>query len=433
MKFSNIILTISALIALSKSKGQGQDSFSSIIKKHGIDSAYRLYDSVLQKNACVTLFCEDTMNRLGYEFLRENKVKDALIAFKMNTLAYPASHNVYDSYAEALNISGATDSAALNYFKSLQVFPNSWTAYRGLKNMGHAPSSDTMAKLIKTIIPNDISYLPNIIYGKGGTKNLKLSIIREATSSPYPQPVLVYLHGGGWQEGIKETGLVPSIHFARRGYVCIVVEYRLSSEAIFPAQIEDVKCAIRYLRAHAETLNINPKKIGVWGESAGGYLAMMLGVTSGIKPLEGKGGWDAYSSNVQAVCEWSAATSFIDSTIKGTPSVPIDAVYRLFGGNPYEKRHLVSLATPFHYIDNKDSPFLIFHGENDNIVKKEHAENLFRALIAVGVRASIRIFPNEGHFASYGATVGEISGGMPAIRSEMRRLMNEFFDKHLKQ
>ena len=105
-------------------------------------------------------------------------------------------------------------------------------------------------------------------------------------------PGLVWIHGGAWLEGSKEQGIELLLPFARQGYLCVSIEYRLSHEAIFPAQIEDCKCAVRFLRAHAKELRLNRDRIGVWGQSAGGHLAALLGTTGGVEELEGEGGWE---------------------------------------------------------------------------------------------------------------------------------------------
>jgi acetyl esterase/lipase len=99
--------------------------------------------------------------------------------------------------------------------------------------------------------------------------------------------------------------------FAARGYFCVTIEYRFSSEAIFPAQIEDSKCAIRFLRSKAKEFNIDPKRIGAWGYSAGGHLVALLGTSAQVKELEGKGGCPEFSSQVQAVCDFAGPSDFL--------------------------------------------------------------------------------------------------------------------------
>src|SRR5262249_4876269 len=119
--------------------------------------------------------------------------------------------------------------------------------------------------------------ITTVEYGFGGGRPLTMHLLR---AQPQPQtkaPALLWVHGGAFRYGSQDSGTPTRPPFARRGYVCATVEYRLSGEAQWPAQIEDVKCAVRYLRAHADELGIDPDRIGAWGASAGGHLVAMLG------------------------------------------------------------------------------------------------------------------------------------------------------------
>jgi acetyl esterase/lipase len=258
-------------------------------------------------------------------------------------------------------------------------------------------------------------------------RSLKLSIVKPEGAGNSRLPVIVYIHGGGWQENIKELGIVPLTQFARRGYIGVAIEYRLSKEAKFPAQIEDVKCAIRFLRAHAKQYNIDPGRIGVFGESAGGHLASLAGTSGGIAALEGTGGWKGYSSRVQAVCNWSGPVYFAPDTATN------NAIYNLLGGTSSNKQSLAKMASPLTYITDDDPPFLIFHGTADEVVKPEQSDSLYKSLIKAKRVATLKLFEGGGHFAVYGAQPGAISGGMPRFRTEMLELMNAFFDRHLKK
>jgi len=147
-------------------------------------------------------------------------------------------------------------------------------------------------------IPDDIEVIRDIVCGVGGEKILKINIIRQKKQGTKLLPVIVYLPGGGFLRSDKEVATGRLAALAQRGYIGVAAQYRTSSEAPFPAQIEDAKCAIRFLRAKAKDYNIDPDHIGVWGASAGGLLAGLLGTTEGISRLEGKGGWGEYSSRV---------------------------------------------------------------------------------------------------------------------------------------
>ena len=142
----------------------------------------------------------------------------------------------------------------------------------------------------------------DIVYGRGGDTDLKLDVDLPALERKGPLPVVVWIHGGAWRagsrEGTRASGLVE------QGFATVSISYRLTREAIFPAQIHDCKCAIRWIRAHAGKYGFDPKRIGVWGSSAGGHLVAMLGTSGGVKELEGRGGWADEDSRVQAVVDF---------------------------------------------------------------------------------------------------------------------------------
>jgi len=337
------------------------------------------------------------------------------------------NYQYFERHADSLLNKNQKDSAIAYYKKAFSIFPNSWKSYSALRRLGSEVSSDTMAILLQKLIPSNIQYLPNIVFGKGGNRNLRLTILKPKGIGNKRLPVIIYIHGGGWRQNIKELGVIALIQFVNRGYIGVAVEYRLSKEAKFPAQIEDVKCAIRFLRAKAGNYSINPEKIGIWGQSAGALLASLAGTSGGIKSLEGNGGWKNYNSRVQAVCDWSGPSYFPPDTITSRPS------FKLFGGTTADKADLAKEASPLTYITADDPPFLIFHGTADADVKMEQSDTLYKSLKKANIDATLKLFEGGGHFAVYGAQVGEISGDMPGFRTEMMNLMNDFFDNHLKR
>src|SRR5262249_15488369 len=144
--------------------------------------------------------------------------------------------------------------------------------------------------------------ISTVEYGTGGGRPLTMHLLRSSQRPEGLAPGLLWVHGGAFRYGSKDTGIAKLFSFARRGYVCASIEYRLSGEATWPAQIEDCKAAVRYLRAHADELGLDPERIGAWGASAGGHLVTMLGVAPGRLELEGRGGWAEHSRQVQAGC-----------------------------------------------------------------------------------------------------------------------------------
>ncbi|MCX7918287.1 MAG: alpha/beta hydrolase [bacterium] len=285
------------------------------------------------------------------------------------------------------------------------------------------PNRDKWQHVIPPI-PPDIEYIKDIEYGKGGNVSLKLDFIRKKERPQFPMPVIVWIHGGGWRSGSKESHIYQLIYFARKGYFCASINYRLTDVATFPAQIEDCKCAIRFLRAKANEYNLNPNRIGVWGSSAGGHLAALLGTSGGIKELEGSGGWQNYSSRVQAVCDWfgpSDFSRFIPIAAISQQNEAFGAVSGLLGGPISEKKELARQASPVTYVTPDDPPFLIMHGDQDKVVSIRQSEILFNALQQAGVEVTFRIIEGEGH------------GGPKFWRDpENRRIVEQFFDTHLK-
>ncbi|MDJ0534055.1 MAG: alpha/beta hydrolase [Xenococcaceae cyanobacterium MO_207.B15] len=234
---------------------------------------------------------------------------------------------------------------------------------------------------------------------QGETKQLLLDLyLPVVEGSQQPQPLLIYIHGGGWLEFSKE--ICPGEIVAKKGYAIACINYRYSTEAIFPAQIHDAKAAVRWLRANATQYNLDPSKFGAWGASAGGHLSLLLGTSGGVAELEGNQGNLDVSSEVQAVCNWFAPTDFtqvppafsepfnpeIPQKYRGVPWLLYTKVtYKLLGGAVAENLELAALANPITYIDSKDPPVLVVHGELDKIVPISQSEILVEALEDKGV------------------------------------------------
>ncbi|MGC9329302.1 MAG: endonuclease/exonuclease/phosphatase family protein, partial [Candidatus Hinthialibacter sp.] len=149
-------------------------------------------------------------------------------------------------------------------------------------------------------IPGTVQVEEDVVYGKGGGRDLKMNLFYPKEKGE-GRPGIVFVHGGGWISGTRDHFQRQAVYFANQGYVCMCIEYRLSREALFPAAVEDAKCAVRWMRAHAETYGVDPGKIAASGGSAGGHLAAMLGVTKKEDGLEGSGGSDEFSSRPNLV------------------------------------------------------------------------------------------------------------------------------------
>jgi len=207
-------------------------------------------------------------------------------------------------------------------------------------------------------------------------------------------PVIVCVHGGHWGAGGKER--CPAVTLAQDGYAVASIDYRRTTTAPFPAQIEDCKAAVRWLRANASTYHLDPDHIGVCGYSAGGHLAALLGTSGGVPELEGSGDNMEYSSRVQAVCDVAGPADLLAMTNLGPK--PTFAIEGLIGG-PLEKNKAKAIAaSPIHYVSKDDPPFLIVHGEADRVVPVEQSQRLYEELRKAGVNATLKILP-VGHGA----------------------------------
>jgi acetyl esterase/lipase len=261
----------------------------------------------------------------------------------------------------------------------------------------------------------------DIVYSQSG---MKLDIYKPAEITGL-LPVIVYIHGGGWMMGDKEgkTGRKPPTEIVEEGYILVSIDYRLSHEATFPAQIHDCKAAIRWLRAHAEEYSIDPERIGARGGSAGGHLAALLGTSAGICDLEGDGGNPQYSSAVQAVCDFFGPTDLIRmSEMKGELNKE-SPESKVIGGPLLENADKVAQANPITHITTDSPPFLIVHGANDAVVPPDQSQILYDALVKADVETELHIIPEAGH---------GFEGASSEQTDEINRMVVDFFNRHLK-
>jgi len=218
-------------------------------------------------------------------------------------------------------------------------------------------------------------------------------------------PCLVWIHGGAWRVGSKD-GLPKEIDILLdHGYIVASIGYRLSSEAIFPAQIFDCKAAIRFLKTNAIDYGIDPEKIAVAGSSAGGHLVSLLGTSAGIPSLEDKRmGCGKVSSRVHAVVDYFGPTDFMIMDV--LPGICEDPMVHLAPNSPEslllgcdirQCPDKVRWANPITYITEEDPPFLILHGTHDCTVTPESSVSLEKALKEKGVPVSLHLLPGAGH------------------------------------
>jgi acetyl esterase/lipase len=267
-------------------------------------------------------------------------------------------------------------------------------------------------------LPEGAKVLLNIAYVSNGGDHQKLDLYLPGTGTNCP--LIVWIHGGGWLAGSKEEP--PGFGFVRHGFALASINYRLSQDAIFPAQLIDCKAAIRWLRAHAAENGVDPERIGVWGASAGGHLVALLGTTGGIKEFD-QGDNLGVSSRVQAVCDWFGPTDFMQLT--NYPSdlkhdAPDSPESRLIGGLLAQNIEKAERANPIRYITKDDPPFLIMHGDKDPLVPWEQSQLLADALQKAGVQVAFHLVPGGGH------------GGAEFRKQEEVDRLFDFFVRNLK-
>lgn len=243
-----------------------------------------------------------------------------------------------------------------------------------------------------------------------------------------PLPVAAYVHGGSWVSGTKDQGtLLDEVRdeLLSRGYVVVSLEYRFATETTnkWPAQIEDVKCAVRHLKAEADDYGFDGVRIGVWGHSAGGHLVSMLGVTDGSEGFEGNNGYAGVSSRVEAV----AALGVISDLTQGPDHPELDFLgpEKTFSTWPGPSPELTD-ASPITWASSDDSPFLIVHGTEDTLVDSAQAQRLFDTLDVAGANATLQLVTNGSH------DFGDSGGTATPNRAELTTQIADFFDAHVR-
>lgn len=235
----------------------------------------------------------------------------------------------------------------------------------------------------------------DIVFGKGGDRDLMLNLARPQQKATGPVPAVVVIHGGGWAAGDR-GGLHDVIvgNLAKRGFVAASISYRFAPKDPFPAQVEDVKCAVRYLRAHADEYGIDKDQIGAIGFSAGAHLSMMLGVMDEKDGHEGEGGWPDELSKVQAVVAFFGPT---DLSAEDIPDRAVPILDKFLGGKRADLPEQVRLASPVTYVDGNDAPTLIFQGTKDPLVPATQAWIMANKMTEAGMPGRVELLIGAGH------------------------------------
>jgi acetyl esterase/lipase len=273
----------------------------------------------------------------------------------------------------------------------------------------------------------EVSLQKDIVYGKAGNVELKLDLARPPKGDG-PFPLVVCIHGGAWRIGSRNAHHNTIRMLARNGYVAATVQYRLTPKYRFPAQIEDVQRAVRYLRANAKKYALDPDRVAALGDSAGGHLSLLLGLLDPRDDL-GRDRKGEPPSKVQAVVNYYgptdlstwAATATGDKLLKIGTGRDGDGLLVDLLGTADRKAAVMKKASPITYIDAKDPPVLTFHGTNDPLVLIEQARKLHAALKQAGVRERLEVIEAGGH------------GWGGETRARTNRITVEFLDRYLKK
>lgn len=243
-------------------------------------------------------------------------------------------------------------------------------------------------------VKKDLAYVAN------GHERQKLDLYLPKNSNNN-RPLVLWIHGGGWKQGSKDK--CRAIPLVERGFVVASINYRLSSHAVFPAQIQDCQAAIRWLRTNAETYGIDKGRFGVWGSSAGGHLAALVGTAGDEDFSDQTNTPPKISSRVQAVCDWFGPTDLLlmNKQAGTLGTLDHDAANSpeslLLGGPLQQMAAKAKAANPITYATSDDPPFLILHGDLDPLVSVQQSVMLKDALLAVEGDAKLTIVNGAGH------------------------------------
>ena len=270
-------------------------------------------------------------------------------------------------------------------------------------------------------VPPNTKVHRGVEYASVGDRSLQLDLYLPEKATK-PLPTIIWIHGGAWREGARDRYPVRALSQVPRGYAVASISYRFSQEAVFPAQIEDCRSAVRWLRANAKTYGLDPEHIGVWGASAGGHLASLLGTAHHVKDWDRGQNLDQ-SSRVQAVVNFFGPTDFLRMESPENPykaTSPKSAESQLIGGPLKEHPDKVARASPITYVTKEAAPFLLVFGEKDIGVAPKQGEFLLEPLKKAGVEATLEVVPGAGH------------GGKLYDATEVVDRVSAFYDRHLK-
>ncbi len=261
--------------------------------------------------------------------------------------------------------------------------------------------------------------LTDLVYWRRGERSLALDLYVPER----PRATVIWVHGGEWLQGNKDNPPSASL-LVERGFAIASISYRFSSEALFPAQLEDCRSAVRWLRANGNQYGVPTSSLGAWGASSGGHLVALLGTAARVDAFDVGEHLDQ-PAHVQAVCDWFGPTDFLQMDANATDDsaivhdAPDSPESLLVGGPIQEQLERVAEANPISYVDGNPPPFLIIHGDRDRLVPCHQSELLARALDDVGAEVELVRLAGAGH------------GGEAFRTPEVAQRVIAFFQDHL--
>lgn len=283
-----------------------------------------------------------------------------------------------------------------------------------------------------------VKQISNVVYAQVPSRGydnvaLKMDILKPETKEKLP--VVIYVTGGGFINANKDNYAQQRMEIAEAGYVVASIEYRVAPTAIFPEPLEDLKAAVRYLKANAEKFNINSDEIALMGSSAGGYLVAMAGTSNDTRQFD-KGEHLDQISNVQAVIDlyglsdltkvgdgFSEQVQKLHKSPAATESLWVNGspVFTGVDATIQDVPDKATKANPISYINENTPPFLLMHGDKDTVVSPKQTEILHKALVEKGIESTRYVVKNAKH------------GGQYWAQPEVVQTIIEFLDKHLKK
>ena len=279
--------------------------------------------------------------------------------------------------------------------------------------LGRVELIDTDAEMP---LPPGVVEEREIEYGRVGERPLLLDLYRPESGAAGAIG-LIFIHGGGWTKGRRGDYKYYTVRLASRGHVAATIGYRFSQEATFPGCVEDARCAVRWMRANAARLGVDPERIVVIGGSAGGYLALMTGYAADVAEFAGSGGYPDVSSRVAAVVDLYGPADLTTPFARQAPPV-LGLLGRAYAADPglYER------ASPIRYLDAGDPPTLIIHGTIDDIVPVSQSDALAERLAQLGVPYAYARIDGWPHTLD----------ANPRVNEYVRGVMEAFFAEHVR-